>query len=792
MRYLRPELILEFLICLALPLLLVGWTIWSPFTIGNDYVIWPVFPNVLTTFYRSQDIPTIWYPYYTGGVPFSGVPAIQYFNPLNWLLTFLPNYMQGGALLWNSAKHVVLFALSHFLLIRFLRSCGPMRFFTAFLLSGAVMYNLRTLDQLRYGIYLDVVCYFQAAVIFAYWYLKHRNPLSLVIFGILVQSALTCGYPPSLFMGGLICALVVILAPTQIYQTLVAGSRNVVGACIQLSAAGVIAFMLAAPNVLPAFEMLEMNSVRVINSTFEWARGNHLTWPGVFANIFAPWHAEVHSAFGGSALWTILLFAGVIFCLSNLRRYWWAIVLLLFPFLYSFGGTIHWLCYEYVPGFRWMRIPGRITAVGPLVLIAIVALSFGPHLRQMRESVIAQLRRCVFLSSTIVFALLSAWCISLMLDPDALDLSGSIKGFTPDRIAPWTTEMRWAWLGTGWLTSVIGILWFRGSATRAMERVAFAAVALLFVAQGFLIFRYGSWQVLRDYNLPPTQAQFLEANHLPFHHTYPLVGPIALDEIAGGMATTGYTRFMKASGVNADCFLPVVRADGDRRTLLPFYLTRAIGSGLESCKDSASDQATIVSDIRCDDGLGARAVVPVTACEKIESSTGAEDLIALNRANRLTGLTLHSASLKLKSPSAAVLVTPYSYVGAEYWEVRINNRPAEGMIINAGMLGVVVHKGVHQVDIRYVSKRSERARYIFMTGIGALTVWICAVLLIRWRVLQPNRRALLVVLCVSLAAATAYSRLWALSYRSEVNRKVLLSNNYATLLKQQIQWWKSL
>lgn len=778
----------QLLASLTLALLLVGWTFWSPVTIGNDYVMWPFYGNLLQHFYATKNILTIWYPFYTGGFPFGAIPGIQVFNLGAWLLTLIPDYTEGYAIYWNSIRYLLVFTVMHFLTARFLCTFMRMRYYYAFFLCAPLIYNFRTLDQLRYGVYLEAPFYLLAATMLAIWYLRERKILSLVFLSLFIQFALTSGHPPSIFYSVVTACLILLFAVPQIFRSISLDKKQLLISTFHLICASLVGFLLAAPNWLPASEALQMNSARVQNSTIEWSRDIPLDWSRLFSNFFVPWEVEVHSAFAGSTLYTILLIGLIAFCVRHLRHFWWALILLLFPIVYSFGGTLFELFYYYVPGFKWIRIPGRFLAMQPFHFIAvgIVGLATVNSMPASISNYAASLKNSMLVAAGINLIVTALVLAAVFCDADWLNfLNGG--GWTPQKILGWEPSLRYLWLVTGIISTLIVLSALR-SKTIARPKLLVSILLVLFSVQAFVTNRYGSWISNRVFT--PRTSDFAGANHLPFYHTDPLTGVIALDEVVGGMATTGYTRFMKSSGGNAECFLPIPHPDWSRKTMLPFFLTRnLVLDSKGSCAANESEQVKIVQSVNCIDNPGSLIVAETEACQKIEPNNATQDLVALNSRNRLIGLSPFSATLITNAPNASILVTPYPWVQG-FWKVEIDKKPAQGFEIDAGMLGVLVPGGKHKTSIQYISTRSETARQVvFYTALAVILLGLFLVL----HKTKTRKVSVNLVLFLGLAGSfvlLCYTYDWASSYQKQLTRKLLLPNNYPMLLNDQLDLWE--
>jgi len=154
----HSQLLLGTLVAAA-PLIMGGWLLIGPNTIGNDYPRVQPYGSQTLRFYTRHGIEPMWYPHLAGGVPIGFLPFAPYSHLPAWPSSELPGYWTGNALLILSARHLLLLAGYHALLAwaaSRLLGCG--REWGA-LLGFALVYNLKTLDSLRYGPALEATVY---------------------------------------------------------------------------------------------------------------------------------------------------------------------------------------------------------------------------------------------------------------------------------------------------------------------------------------------------------------------------------------------------------------------------------------------------------------------------------------------------------------------------------------------------------------------------------------------------------------------------------------------------------
>src|SRR5437773_5755348 len=89
---------------LAAPLVYFGWMLWSGSTLGYDYPLFQVRSALIVRAYGAMGVEPMWYPHLGGGFPIGGLMLAQYFHLPAWLISRLPGYWDGSALLWMTAR----------------------------------------------------------------------------------------------------------------------------------------------------------------------------------------------------------------------------------------------------------------------------------------------------------------------------------------------------------------------------------------------------------------------------------------------------------------------------------------------------------------------------------------------------------------------------------------------------------------------------------------------------------------------------------------------------------------
>lgn len=740
---------------MAAPFVLLGWLLVGPWTIGNDYPVYQVEAALnLRVYERLAGVEPLWYPHLSGGFPVGGLVLGQAYHPPAWISSHLPGYWSGHALDWIAARHLVLFAVLHGLLYRGARRLGGLGRGAAWLLSFVGAYNLRTLDALRYGMALDAVVYTIAVVVLAGELVLRGRAAAAFALVAAVALLLTCGYPVLVPFGAAAGVLVVGACAVRAGVTM----RVVAGRLATVAAACLAGALLAAPHLALFAEYVRVNSKRMQAASLAWASYEPLDASRLLANLLLPWHAEVHSGFGGATALTVVLLATVVLALRPLRRGWPVLLVLAALPAYAFGAAspFYVAVFRYVPGFSTLRTPGRALFVLPLLLVAALAWR-RPTTEEVRAAVGVAARA---LAVVLALALLGTLWTRGGLGP------GPLPRYAPASLSHvWATGLQALWLALGLVACAsLGTGW--GS---DRGRVLLLGVATW--AQTAVLLRHGTWMELR--RPTPTLAEFRAADHLPLHGGPPLMAENDLMEGSQGLATVPYTHFVKLSGGAANCFAPVHRDARHKGILTPFYLSDAI-----RCVPHTRDALAALTDGRCRADTPLQTYMEGPGCAPAGEEVGPA---ALNAANALVELGPNAATLSVTTPRAAVLVTPYPDVPG--WTATLDGREAPTVRVNGAFVGVRVPAGTSRVRVAYRSRAALLGMRLALLGV-ALVLGAAAAVLRARRWARPLAVAVLL-------GALALEQAWEAAHAARADRRVLLPNGHAALLREQLERWSA-
>ncbi len=765
------------------------WLIFGSDVIWNDYPVYQLRYSQIYRFYLRLDLEPLWYPHMELGMPFGGLVMSQAFHLPAWLMEKIPAYWNGSALTLFSAKHILLCALSQGAIYFALRQFAGLSALLSFALSFLFVFQLRTLDAIRYGTFNDAFAYFLVAAVSGLAYLRNGSVAAAVLLACATQLMLTAGYQPILTYG-----LVGVLLSAPILMSVVLKGypwpRRLPWAILAVIAG----FLFSAPHWLPFVDFLNLNAQRVSQTDIQWANSYAIVTPnpfphnltGYFANLVTPWFSEVHSAFGGSGLYSIVILSLAIYLLRTIRRNYLILGIFLFVFIYMGGirGGVFPLMYEYFPTIKLSRLPGRMGIVLPFIFIMVIAAVA----RQSRESSAA---RSIALSSlkggSILFIALCAFAYGTMLTP--LEISPtSPQGLNP---GSWTPLVHTVWLLGG---TILGILTFCISPNMIADfgKRWWPSIHCVFIfgiafTQTFYLLRYGSWTRVKGAD--PTFEEYLNANHLPLFSHYPFIAS-SVEGNGYGAATKPAASFYALGNASntQKCLLPV-HEDFEvisHNMYLPFYLSNEI-----RCRPNWAEGFQTVGGDLCTDTGAVIALDASPACRIgiNQSRRGVAELLRLNRKNKITELTPNSFEISVRTGVGSVLVTPFPKVAG--WAGEVDGQPVELLEIDGGLIGVSVAPGAHRVRLSYYAPKKIWGYFIVWLSGAALVPGIALCWLKRRGIRLALYSKVLLYGCAVILGYFGYVQ-WRANFDERATRRLVLHNTYPELLKIQFEKWQAI
>ncbi len=766
-------------------LLTLGWLVSGELIIGNDYRQSNISYLFSYRAYQSMGISPTWYPHLEGGIPISSFVLAQPFHFPAWLLAQLPQFWSGDGVYLVAWKHLLLLFIGLIVLFYTLRRLTSLPPTLCATLSFLFLVHLRTLDCLRYGPFFDAVIYATGLACMVLLCLElglKRYCVGCTAFSYLL---LTSGYPAMVVYGGyaIACAALILLFEH--------GSTFIKTFAIRIATVALyccIGLLIAAPHWLPLIDFLRVNNTRVAQATIDWANYSPLDTSGgfpknlaaLFANLLIPWRAEVHSAFGGSFLWSCFLLFALLWCIVAPKR---STIVFFLAFLGSFlfatgkATPIFSFFFYYVPGFSMSRAPGRILSILPILcLIGTVIISKQLVIATLRARAVKLLTTClslIFFLGLLPFLVDGTSPFGFQFEAPPYSPQGLQKSFWS--IAHMQTFLLCSISGSFLL--IVGLL----RPGRWLGKITALSAVLIAVSQSSYLFRHGTWILPYDPYAKTAQIeQFERAEHLPLYGTPPLFVFNDLDSDAYGLETTQFTKFFKLSSALTRCFLPIgTPYSGVGAVALPFYFTDNI-----LCADSWEQGFEEISRLGCMAPPPAILLKSARLCEKARSTpaSNGEHAITLNRGLKLVTLTPNTITVRSRSNFSALFVAPIPAV--MHWQAKLDDAVAELLEVNAGLWAVKVPAGRHKVELSYKPPSYRRGLQLFWIGI-ALFIIIPSYS----RCQRASHRAAILTTIVALCFTANYLSSLLLERRQSADLK--LTNSFPTILQRQIEAWRA-
>ncbi len=369
---------------LLLPAVVFWWLlpVVGTVTLGNDYVIWSHRYHLEVMFPVWKGTFPLFLPGFCGGQTGSAVTLGQHHHPIAWLCSFMPGYWHGHALTWHTVFRLATLGLAHLCIFRLFRALRQPAAW-AFVLSTALAYNLRMLDMFRYGASMEAHTgsLFLWAALGWVWLRPASRRLPLLL-PLALWWLLCSGHPPMVWWALLGTAIFVLAFPWVAHACGVGpepdlrSARRYLGRVAAWASLGI---GLALSYALPFyFDFMSTNFGRV-DQGYDWAQSNNDTLAGTFSSFFEPLAADVHGAFGGSALFLLAALVPVL-ALARVRLprvvwFLWGAGLLAFLHMQGPRTPVHFLAWSYLPMASATRIAGRASQLLPICLVLLLLVA---------------------------------------------------------------------------------------------------------------------------------------------------------------------------------------------------------------------------------------------------------------------------------------------------------------------------------------------------------------------------------------------------------------------------------
>jgi len=377
---------------LLLPAVFFDWAL--PFvsdtTLGNDYSAFSLPQQLELRFSIAKGSFPLFVPGFAGGQTAQAMVQGQAYHPVSILASHLPGYWSGHALEINTLLRLLSLGLAHLALFVLLRRLGLGRA-AAFLVGMVTTYNLRMLDLFRYGAALE--SWTGHLFLCAFVGLTYLRPSSLGARAGLIAATywlVTSGHPQMAYYGLLAAGLFTLLLP--FIAAAVAGRAReswsgFVRFWLRAGMLVALGLFLSGNFIVPfATEFLARSSRSATSHDIAWTLSWLDTGMGILSNLFLPLRADVHGAFGGSALVLLAALAPLLW-LARVRvpvavlAAWGLAGLVVLALLGERTPVYPWL-WRHLPFLGVMRTPGRLALLLPVLLMSVLAWLFAEARRR--------------------------------------------------------------------------------------------------------------------------------------------------------------------------------------------------------------------------------------------------------------------------------------------------------------------------------------------------------------------------------------------------------------------------
>jgi hypothetical protein len=497
-------------------------------------------------------------------------------------------------------------------------------------------------------------------------FLDEHGRLSVALVGASTYLVLVSGHPQWVYYGALGGALFALLFP-WIARALDPGIAphdrpRIRRYLARLTLGGFGGALLAAPYLLTFyFECYRTNAGRVAQG-YDWTLVFSDTARGELANFLFPLRADVHGAFGGSALFTLAAFFPVAAVVARRtpKVLWilhgWAVL----AFLFALGDAtfVHRQLVEVVPLLGSFRVPGRIVMWIPLACFPLLAWMLAPA------------NRVGLLGAAASSSLLYVWG---WLSAGPTLPAGRYAPVEILLVPPYVEGLLLALSGCTLILLVLAACWPRG----ASYALALAGLAVAFTT--WLCLRYGTWQV----ESPVTRTAA---------------------EIAAERRS--FARLNLDAGVEME----MRRVVNYRRFGL--QLRRPLAT-VEHVAEQMTSEHEILARLRTQPQAPLLVEAPVPKRSAQAFSDHDEVRLAYNTHNR------HVFEVVAAMDGYVVLGLPW----LDGFASRVDGRPVTPVRANALYPAVFVSPGRHTVEFRFISRPFLFGLAISMTGAILWVLW---------------------------------------------------------------------
>ena len=371
----------KYAVFIFLPFFIFHWMLpfVSEWTLGNDYVLFPIHHQLELMFSIKTGSFPLYIPGFAGGQSASALTLGQLFHPISHLTSSLPGYWSGKALEWNTLFRFFSLGIAHLLLFHLLKKF-KIQALWAFIISFITVYNLRMLDIFRYGASLESwTGYLFLCSTIGFYYLKPtqwKGP----VFIIGATYWLVCsGHPQMVFYGLLGAGLFTLVFPFFTRATLAEWTTDFVSIYrfwLRITIFGAVGLLLSSAYTLPFYFDFILSNAHRVAQDYAWADVYRDTFMGTLNNFFQPLRSDVTGVFGGSSLiLTVALLPFLRLFRVKVPPVIWGIWgILALAFLHMQGGRtpVHFLIWKFFPLASSFRVAGRVSLIMPVFFMLVL------------------------------------------------------------------------------------------------------------------------------------------------------------------------------------------------------------------------------------------------------------------------------------------------------------------------------------------------------------------------------------------------------------------------------------
>ena len=412
--------------------------VWMPVA-GGDLVsfLYPLYSFIARSV-KAGDVP-LWNPYLYGGAPFAGDNQSGLFYPVNWLFFWLQPRLNYRAMELLAVAHFYLAGACAYLGLRFIER-RPLRRWAA--LAGAATFMFSDLFVTHFGNLNMIACAAWLPLIFCLF----RRVLDETRYGlaagagIFLGIAALAGHVQPLLYTGLALGL---YFAYHLYGLRRSAWRAWLGAAAVLAVTLAVALGLAAPALLPSYEMSRLT----VRADLAYADASQYSLPPVaLIGLLVPgvfgrgpggfWGSWPRVEVGYVGILPLLLgLLAVLLRRDKLTRFLCLLAVLSLFLALGNASMLHGWVYRFVPGFDLVRAPARFIFLLDFSLAALAALGLDallhPIPRQTRSTWARFLRLSPWVGLGIALLTLPIAYATLLSSQDkAVEISTRIQAGT--------------------------------------------------------------------------------------------------------------------------------------------------------------------------------------------------------------------------------------------------------------------------------------------------------------------------------------------------------------------------